>query len=157
MATRRTGSVFKRLDSIYHIPMFSNASSLVAETIATSAALDPHLPAMATHPARAALTGHRIYRDRQRNRRPPRSNLPSQLEHPGTQRFVIINAVPLATAFRGWGDKAYKSENTRHSMYNADYQVRLFVWQHCDIPPAPEPLAASALCQTRHGIQRLPS
>jgi hypothetical protein len=58
----------------------------------------PCLPAVPTHPARAALTRHRIDRDRLIDRRPRRPDLPSQVEHPGPQLLGILDAMPRTVA-----------------------------------------------------------
>src|SRR4051812_24545140 len=56
------------------------------------------LPAMLPHPARAALTGFGIDRNRLSNRRPRRPYLPGQVEHPPPQFLGIVDAMPRAVA-----------------------------------------------------------
>jgi hypothetical protein len=53
---------------------------------------------MQPHPAGAALSHFRIHRDRHRNRRPRRSNLSRQLEHPRPQLAGVVDAVPRTVA-----------------------------------------------------------
>src|SRR5262245_40405533 len=68
------------------------------------------LTAIPPHSARATPARLRINRDRHRDRRPRRPNVPGQVEHPGPQLLAVLDPVPRAVA---QDDEAMRRANTQ--------------------------------------------
>src|SRR4051794_17176310 len=91
----------------------------------------PSLPAMPPHAAGSALPSHRVDRDRLRDHRPRRPNLPSHVEHPAPQLLGILDLVPRAVAA---DDKPMRRANSQLLLDQQEVAAHL-----CPVPRPERP------------------